>query len=251
MSVIKYQIFQTNNGGAGDLGWLTTCGLLAAVIFTGRAMGHLTESCLLVIGAFAFLRGVLPFFTCKHQLVADVDQCSIEHDDLMSASCDQSELLLAQDDSGAGSVHRLAIVLTRSSGRSTKEEATESFFACFDENWDTRIEGIRDVANYCPTFGIAGTMLGLFDIAQVLESNNGSGGVGAAIATMALTTLAGGACFVLLSGLTRYLSNAVARHRKDLKYVSAMFLRESEQPSRRSRSSNIFSRSELHDENPS
>lgn len=235
----EYKIFRKSRGGAG---WFATCGVFAAIILLGRSMGLLTEACLVVIAGYGFLCGVLPFLAGKRVLDGDVMQCVPEHEDLMAASSDQLELLLAQDDSNAGSVHVIAKTLARSKGRGTKESITDTILECYDEQWDSQVADLNDVAVYCQSLGIVGTMLGLADIAEVLEANAGNAGVGSAVATMVLTTLIGLAFFVLISGLARRLGRAVAKHRKDLKYVTAMFQREAAQTSRRTRSDNRFSK---------
>ena len=237
-----YEIFKRSRGRSAGCSWLTVCLTFGLVIAAGKAVGLLTQACLFVIVAYALLGGVLPWFRYMDELAEDVNVGGDEHDDLSESDSNQIDVLVTQDASEAGSVHKLVKTLAVSKGRASKAEAADTFLACFDEHWIPRIEGLNDVAAHCPSLGIAGTMLGLADIAAVLEANGGNEGVGAAIATMSLTTLAGGACFVVISGLARRAANAVASHRKDLKYVSTMFQRGDQTiPASKKRSTNPLS----------
>jgi hypothetical protein len=233
-----YQIFRKSAGG---FSWFVTCGVFAGVICLGRSANLLTEACVALIAGYAIMFGVLPFLAGKRELDDAVDKSAVEHDDLTAAPSNQTEKLLALDDSAGGSVHVITKTLALSNGRGSKEAVTESVLECFDEHWGAKIADLNDVAVYCQSLGIGGTMLGLADIAHVLEANAGNAGVGSAIAVMVLTTLAGLAGFILVSGLARRLAKAVAAHRKDLKYVAVMFQRESDQPKPRKRSDNVFS----------
>ena len=216
------------------------CGAIAALIWMGHLTGTLTEVCLFIIAAFAAMCGLLPFLRSFNELQRDVIQCGEEHDDLIGIPNSKGEELLKVGTDGAGSLHQLAHQMVEGEGRASKEEITEAFFECFDEHWDARVETLRDAANYCPSLGIAGTMLGMGQLAGSLQADMYIADIGAAIAVMSYTTLAGGACFVLLSGLARRLTNSVAAHRKDLKYVASMFCRAGDSGSRGPRDINHF-----------
>ena len=236
----NFTIFRDASPIRSGIAWVLLCSILIAAVAAARAADVLTQVCVAIIVAYSVLAGFLPYVRNMLALESDMQGCVAEYDDLRASPSDQVELLLAQDDSDAASVHKLARVLASSKRRSTKESAEASFLESFDAHWDPVVERLNDVAAYCPTLGIAGTMLGLADLAVVFEKNGGNAGIGAAIATMSLTTLTGGICFVLISGLARRAAIAVAKHRSYLKYVAAMFQRGEEADIRSARPKNDF-----------
>jgi len=65
------------------------------------------------------------------------------------------------DESDAGSVFKLAKVITTSSNRATKQEASDTFFSSYDSYWERVLSPLEDAADQAPVLGLSGTLLGM------------------------------------------------------------------------------------------
>lgn len=224
----RRDVIFTSRSGESGAAWGLGCIAMSCAVVAGYACGQLLWSCLGLIAAFAVWRGGLPYL--KHfgpggELPADRKDCRDEREILIDVPAERKEEVLSIDSDGVGSVMHLVRMAAGSHGRLTPDELWETFAGLFDSHWEQRLGPLKDAAEQAPVLGLAGSMLGLVDALSVLAAGADKAALYEAMSTTSLTTLAGGAAYVLLSGLHRAASNQVNSHRGDLEFVSRNILR--------------------------
>lgn len=210
------------SGAPSGIRWIALCLLMGAAVLAGRLTGQLSDVCLLLILGFSIHRAVLPYFWAMEELKFDKMLCSHERPALAEVSVDKLDQLSEINAREAGSVFKLA-QLVGSTEKRNRKGGIPAFFEAFDSHWNRRLSSIQDAADQAPVLGLAGSLLGIIDALSVLASpSQDQQALYAAMSTMALTTLAGGAAYILISGLFREASNAVEHHRSDLTFISEM-----------------------------
>lgn len=213
-------IFRTTDDTAG-LRWILACAAMAAVIAAGWMLNQLTACSLLLIVSFTIVRGVVPYFASTNHVAKDQGLCQEERSALVSTAAADSAELLSVDTTTAGSVFKLGSQIVAAGKHS--DQAVRAFFAAFDSYWSKRLAPMQDAADQAPVLGLAGSLIGIADAIQSLANGNDNENLYSSLAVMALTTLCGGAAYILISGLARDAEGRVAQHRSDLQHVAGFF----------------------------
>lgn len=220
-------IFESTPAGVRGLGWMFKCAAMAGIVAIGWRVGQLGYTCLALIAGYTALRAVIPYFSNMRAMATDRTKCAAERMGLIGTPTSDIADIHAIDDTQAGSVFKLVKLVCRSSDRASRLEVIESFFAAFDAYWDERLGPLQDAADEAPVLGLSGSLLGIVAALGALSTGvSDNQALFDGMSTMALTTLAGGAAYILISGLSRDAANQVQKHRSDLMFVALMFVRD-------------------------
>lgn len=220
------------------VGWMTKCVGIAAIIGAGAFFGQLKNTCLVLLGGFTVIRGIVPFLSGMQELRTDQDRCAEEQEALSTISVNNVDQVraLSDEDDEAGSVFKMVQWIIDCRDRMAPETSVEVFLSRFDAYWEDRLSVLDEAADQGPVFGLGGSLLGLTAGLETFAAGAGGAEPGnpgvlfSALSTMCLTTLAGCGAYMIIAGLSRLAQNAVAHHRAALKAIGNQFIRKDDEP---------------------
>ena len=205
----------------GTGGLVLASAAAAAGLAAAHAAGFLAEAGAALVAAVVFAGAYLPYVRGMAELAADVDECAADRHALTEIDLDRADGVVAEAaEGGASSVLTLAATAARACLRGGGG-GPKAFFAAFDAHWQALLGPIRVVAEVAPVLGLLGSLIAIAAAVRALAA--GPGGDDAlydALATMAFTTIAGGAGMLFASELHRRAADRVAAHRADLVFVA-------------------------------
>ncbi|MCA9026707.1 MAG: MotA/TolQ/ExbB proton channel family protein [Planctomycetaceae bacterium] len=203
------------NPNRDSLRWMLTWVLLIVAITIGWFLEQLTPACLLAIGLFVIVQGLIPYYQFSGSLTLDVSRCGEEKGLLQRIAANLWQQIAADHGQGSGSLMRLTVALLREPPE-RRRSALREFIQLARCRWEAYLQLVETTAATATMLGLGGSLIGLAAALQKMGAAEGVKSLAPAMHLMVTTTVLGCAGAMLLIGLEARGRSALNSHLAEL-----------------------------------